>query len=240
MLRPTETSTHRSGRSRPDGDRRCAHPRTQLFRFRFRSSGRRAPNPRGRRAPMAIVVEWCRPLAAPHPPRDDRRHGRDRCPRMGGHAGNHENHQPRSVARRSRSVGCCLCGVGRPHPCGLRSSDPGLPASVADRSRTDRRLTVLASLSHKPARRVRACVARCTGGLQCCPVRGDPEWSQDRGILIAGRAALACLLATLLTFGKLPAPVGGYARPASISIGLMVFFVLVAASAERSHPLQPA
>ncbi len=50
----------------------------------------------------------------------------------------------------------------------------------------------------------------------------------------------ACVLATLLTFGKLPAPVGGYARPASISIGLMVFFVLVAASAERSHPLQPA
>jgi hypothetical protein len=42
-----------------------------------------------------------------------------------------------------------------------------------------------------------------------------------------------CVLATLLTFGALPAPVGGYARPASISIGLMVYFALTAASGAR-------
>lgn len=44
---------------------------------------------------------------------------------------------------------------------------------------------------------------------------------------------LPCVLATLLTFGSLPAPVGGYARPASMSIGLMVYFAVTAASAER-------
>ena len=31
-----------------------------------------------------------------------------------------------------------------------------------------------------------------------------------------------CVMSTLLTFGVLPAPVAGYARPASMSIGLMV------------------
>lgn len=40
-----------------------------------------------------------------------------------------------------------------------------------------------------------------------------------------------CVMATLLTFGTLPAPVGGYARPASISIGLTAYFAVTAASA---------
>jgi hypothetical protein len=40
---------------------------------------------------------------------------------------------------------------------------------------------------------------------------------------------LPCVLATLLTFGALPAPLGGYARPASISVGLMTYFALTAA-----------
>ena len=35
-----------------------------------------------------------------------------------------------------------------------------------------------------------------------------------------------CVLATLLTFGALPAPIGGYARPASMSIGLAVSFAV--------------
>ena len=39
-----------------------------------------------------------------------------------------------------------------------------------------------------------------------------------------------CVMATLLTFGVLPAPVGGYARPASISMGLLTYFALTAAS----------
>ena len=42
-----------------------------------------------------------------------------------------------------------------------------------------------------------------------------------------------CVMSTLLTFGALPAPIGGYARPASMSIGLMVYFAVAAASAER-------
>jgi hypothetical protein len=37
-----------------------------------------------------------------------------------------------------------------------------------------------------------------------------------------------CVLATLLTFGALPAPVGGHARPASISVGLMTYFAIAA------------
>ena len=39
---------------------------------------------------------------------------------------------------------------------------------------------------------------------------------------------LPCVLATLLTFGALPAPLGGYARPASISVGLTTYFALTA------------
>ncbi|HYP46034.1 MAG TPA: DUF6796 family protein [Propionibacteriaceae bacterium] len=41
---------------------------------------------------------------------------------------------------------------------------------------------------------------------------------------------LPFVAATLATFGALPAPVGGYARPASISIGLAVYMTLVAIS----------
>jgi hypothetical protein len=41
--------------------------------------------------------------------------------------------------------------------------------------------------------------------------------------------------ATLLTFGFLPAPIGGYARPASISIGLMTYWAIAAASAKTSN-----
>jgi hypothetical protein len=44
---------------------------------------------------------------------------------------------------------------------------------------------------------------------------------------------LPCVMATLLTFGVLPAPVGGYARPASISIGLMTYWAITAASGQR-------
>ena len=45
---------------------------------------------------------------------------------------------------------------------------------------------------------------------------------------------LPCVLATLLSFGRLPAPVGGFARPASISIGLLTYFALAAAAGERA------
>ncbi len=41
------------------------------------------------------------------------------------------------------------------------------------------------------------------------------------------------VLATLLSFGALPAPVGGYARPASVNIGVMTYFALTAASGQR-------
>jgi hypothetical protein len=40
------------------------------------------------------------------------------------------------------------------------------------------------------------------------------------------------VLAALLTFGVLPAPVGGYARPASISLGLMTYFAVAATSGQ--------
>ncbi|MET1004285.1 MAG: DUF6796 family protein [Propionibacteriaceae bacterium] len=42
-----------------------------------------------------------------------------------------------------------------------------------------------------------------------------------------------CVLATLLTFGALPAPVAGYLRPASMSIGLLAYFGVAAASVDR-------
>ncbi|MEP7332489.1 MAG: DUF6796 family protein [Terracoccus sp.] len=43
---------------------------------------------------------------------------------------------------------------------------------------------------------------------------------------------LLCVMSTLLTLGVLPAPVGGWARPASMSIGLMAYFAVTATSAE--------
>ena len=42
-----------------------------------------------------------------------------------------------------------------------------------------------------------------------------------------------CVLAALLAFGALPAPLGGYARPASISTGLMTYFAIIAATSRR-------
>jgi hypothetical protein len=41
------------------------------------------------------------------------------------------------------------------------------------------------------------------------------------------------VMAALSTFGLLPAPVGGYARPASISIGLLTYFAITAAAGRR-------
>lgn len=45
-----------------------------------------------------------------------------------------------------------------------------------------------------------------------------------------------CVMSTLLTFGLLPYPVGGYVRPASMSIGLLMFFAVAAASAAAGSP----
>ena len=44
---------------------------------------------------------------------------------------------------------------------------------------------------------------------------------------------LPSVMATLLTFGALPAPVGGYARPASVNIGMLTYFAITAASGPR-------
>ncbi|WP_164983838.1 DUF6796 family protein [Cellulomonas endophytica] len=44
---------------------------------------------------------------------------------------------------------------------------------------------------------------------------------------------LSSVLVTLLGFGVLPAPIGGFARPASISIGLMTSFAVTAALDRR-------
>ncbi len=46
-----------------------------------------------------------------------------------------------------------------------------------------------------------------------------------------------CVLATLMTFGALPSPIGGYARPASMSIGLAVSFAVSVASSQRDQPV---
>jgi hypothetical protein len=57
-----------------------------------------------------------------------------------------------------------------------------------------------------------------------------------RGSALGWRSVVTpfpCVLATLLSFGRLPAPVGGYARPASISIGLLTYFAFTAASSRR-------
>lgn len=47
------------------------------------------------------------------------------------------------------------------------------------------------------------------------------------------------VMATLLSFGVLPAPLGGYARPASVSTGLATYFALTAVSAQRASHRSP-
>lgn len=50
--------------------------------------------------------------------------------------------------------------------------------------------------------------------------------------LLAVVTPFPCVMAALLTFGVLPAPVAGYVRPASMSIGLLVYFAVTAASGQ--------
>lgn len=52
----------------------------------------------------------------------------------------------------------------------------------------------------------------------------DPDWS-------LAVTPFPFVLLTLLTFGRLPAPVGGLLRPASISAGLTAYFAIAAAAA---------
>ena len=51
---------------------------------------------------------------------------------------------------------------------------------------------------------------------------------------------LPCVAATLGTFGALPTPIGGYARPASISTGLLVYFAVAAIAEQRRSQGDPA
>jgi hypothetical protein len=63
----------------------------------------------------------------------------------------------------------------------------------------------------------------------------DPAWQWQSVV-----TPLPSVVATLLSFGALPAPVGGYARPASISIGLMTYFAITAASGQRGSDRRAA
>ncbi|HEY5784523.1 MAG TPA: DUF6796 family protein [Microlunatus sp.] len=68
-----------------------------------------------------------------------------------------------------------------------------------------------------------------SGAVFAAGLRG-PE-SASRGLALV--TPFPCVLATLLTFGALPAPIGGYARPASMSVGLAVYFGVRAASSRE-------
>jgi hypothetical protein len=71
-------------------------------------------------------------------------------------------------------------------------------------------------------------LAAFSGSLTVAALRGPrsaPAWR-------SAVTPFPCVMATLLSFGVLPAPVGGYARPASISTGLITYFAITAASAD--------
>jgi hypothetical protein len=68
-------------------------------------------------------------------------------------------------------------------------------------------------------------LAAFSGALTVEALRRDPAGS--RWALVT---PLPCVLSTLLGFGLLPAPVAGYLRPASMSIGLLLYFVVTAVS----------
>jgi hypothetical protein len=71
-------------------------------------------------------------------------------------------------------------------------------------------------------------LAVLSGCLACSALRRGPtpRWW-------AAVTPFAGVVSTLATFGRLPSPVGGYARPASMSVGLLIFFAVVAATAGR-------
>ena len=73
----------------------------------------------------------------------------------------------------------------------------------------------------------------CLGALavisSCATVAALSGRSSSPAISSAG-SAFPSVVATLLTFGLLPYPVGGYARPASISTGLLLHFCVAAAT----------
>ena len=60
----------------------------------------------------------------------------------------------------------------------------------------------------------------------------DPDTTPTVRAVRATATPFPWVVATLLTFGALPTPVGGYARPASMSIGLAASFALAVAAAD--------
>lgn len=101
----------------------------------------------------------------------------------------------------------------------LHGDDPKLRAQPAPRALTRvlagsavGTLLALATFSADVA------AARLTGRSSA------PAWS-------GAVTPLPCVLLTLLTFGRLPAPIGGYLRPASISVGLAAYFAVAASTA---------
>ncbi|GEO33544.1 DUF6796 family protein [Cellulomonas aerilata] len=72
-------------------------------------------------------------------------------------------------------------------------------------------------------------LAAYSAGLTVAALRRPDSASAWQSVV----TPLPSVMATLLSFGALPAPVGGYARPASISIGLMAYFAVTAASGQR-------
>lgn len=67
-------------------------------------------------------------------------------------------------------------------------------------------------------------------GSQTATALGSQSVAPSSGKIVT---PLPCVVLTLLTFGFLPAPVGGWARPASISIGLIAYFAVNAAPVQR-------
>lgn len=72
-------------------------------------------------------------------------------------------------------------------------------------------------------------LALYSGSLAVAALRGQSTAPTSWSVI----TPFPCVLSTLLTFGALPAPIGGYLRPASISTGLAVSFAAAAASANR-------
>ncbi len=106
----------------------------------------------------------------------------------------------------------------------------GRPACGAERSRTNRR----PALPPATSRRTRWPRASLTG----FSVGRRPRPGEVPAAASSRRSARRCRVCwNSADFGV--GARGGYARPASISIGLMVFFTLVGASLERPHPPQP-
>jgi hypothetical protein len=178
----------------------------------------------------AVLVEWRSPPAAPHPGRDAHRPRRHRSVGVRDTSG-HSSDPSGSPSQHGISFRRCPTLSGAIAHFSCRKMILAYKQASATR--------IEPTVGGQPSPPTSLLAVGAVGSLSALAI-----FSIDQAAAgLLGRSAAPILstlvtpfpfvAATLLTFGFLPAPIGGYARPASISIGLMTYWAIAAASAKR-------